>query len=565
MNWLIMGLKALARLPLEKVLVKRPDPVGSINRLEQMLKEANPQPSSAGAGSRGGLGSAAVMANKQPKVTTEETIAYQKREIGKELLLLEKHLQQRCKIAGKACDCCLPPGTAIYTNPATQAIEEVGGPVLTHRGKWAPIMQKFERNYNGELREIMTTYTNFPLILTPEHPILIARDVRKKQRDLWRQKGIDEETLAWLPASMVTERDFMAFPRLKLVRDRKQIGEELAELIGWFVAEGSKYHNRITFSLGKGEEENIHRVQYLIETCLGSAPKLYDKPTEINICFTNVDKVGIFDQFGSGARKKRLPHWFLLLPEAKLRSFLKGLICGDGHISSVSVVITTTSAILAFQLRLLLFKIGILHSLQRRPITDSIIMGRTIHPNGPRYDILIAGDAARSLPVHFDGGQRTVGNHGFMGKKYAFLPVKSNLPIKYVGRVYNIAVEGDESYVTPHGAVHNCEKHPLAIEALAQETLGITGDGLYHEIATWARNVMPITTEAASRSGRYDEEYPPLAVTARNLRKRIMGTEDIKALLSPELDEKVYADVQDILDKAFKKEGGNDGATEETV
>lgn len=110
-----------------------------------------------------------------------------------------------------------------------------------------------------------------------------------------------------------------------------------------------------------------------------------------------------------------------------------------------------------------------------------------------------------------------------------------------------------------------CEKHPLAIEALAQETLGITGDDIYHEVATWARNVMPVTTEEASRSGQYDEEYPALAVTARDMRKRLMGTEDIKALLSPELDEKVYADVQEILDRAFKKEGGNDERTKETV
>lgn len=38
--------------------------------------------------------------------TTDETIRHQKREIVKELLLLEGHLQQGCKIGGKACDCC---------------------------------------------------------------------------------------------------------------------------------------------------------------------------------------------------------------------------------------------------------------------------------------------------------------------------------------------------------------------------------------------------------------------------------------------------------------------------
>ncbi|GAJ24879.1 unnamed protein product, partial [marine sediment metagenome] len=48
------------------------------------------------------------------KVTTEETIAYQKRELGKELLLLEKHLREGCRIpptTGEPCDCCSPKHT----------------------------------------------------------------------------------------------------------------------------------------------------------------------------------------------------------------------------------------------------------------------------------------------------------------------------------------------------------------------------------------------------------------------------------------------------------------------
>ncbi len=45
------------------------------------------------------------------KVTSEETIAYQKREIAKELWQLEKHLAQGCRIPDKTgkripCDCC---------------------------------------------------------------------------------------------------------------------------------------------------------------------------------------------------------------------------------------------------------------------------------------------------------------------------------------------------------------------------------------------------------------------------------------------------------------------------
>ena len=39
-------------------------------------------------------------------VSTEETVNYQRRELVKELTLLEGHLQQGCKINNKGCDCC---------------------------------------------------------------------------------------------------------------------------------------------------------------------------------------------------------------------------------------------------------------------------------------------------------------------------------------------------------------------------------------------------------------------------------------------------------------------------
>ena len=55
----------------------------------------------------------AVQATELPagsvsSVTTEETIAYQNRELAKTLLVLETHLSQGCEIAGKVCDCCSP-------------------------------------------------------------------------------------------------------------------------------------------------------------------------------------------------------------------------------------------------------------------------------------------------------------------------------------------------------------------------------------------------------------------------------------------------------------------------
>lgn len=84
-----------------------------------------------------------------------------------------------------------------------------------------------------------------------------------------------------------------------------------------------------------------------------------------------------------------------------------------------------------------------------------------------------------------------------------------------------------------------CQKHPMAIEALSQEALGMTGDPVYAETAEWTKSVSPMTTAQASASGNYEDKYPKLAVEARELRKRIMGTTDVLPLLEPKDQEKL--------------------------
>lgn len=108
-----------------------------------------------------------------------------------------------------------------------------------------------------------------------------------------------------------------------------------------------------------------------------------------------------------------------------------------------------------------------------------------------------------------------------------------------------------------------CEKHPIIIEGLAQEVLGMENDPLYSEIIEWAREVSPMTTQTASESGKYYETYPQLAIAARTLRKRMMGTTDIAALMTPDTKEKAEQKLKKIIDdlKGPVAEGGkeNDG------
>jgi len=80
-----------------------------------------------------------------------------------------------------------------------------------------------------------------------------------------------------------------------------------------------------------------------------------------------------------------------------------------------------------------------------------------------------------------------------------------------------------------------CEKHPLKIEGLAQETAGMTADPVYSELAVWTHSISAVTSEEAAASGQYDDEYPKLAMKAREFRKAIMPDMEVtNAQLSEE-------------------------------
>lgn len=81
---------------------------------------------------------------------------------------------------------CLPPGQTITTNEGGRAIEDVrvGDLVLTHEGRYKPVMETMNRQHEGELIKI-TTESGRVLYVTEDHPILVggawveARDLRE--------------------------------------------------------------------------------------------------------------------------------------------------------------------------------------------------------------------------------------------------------------------------------------------------------------------------------------------------------------------------------------------------
>jgi hypothetical protein len=390
---------------------------------------------------------------------------------------------------------CLPADTLIYGNHSVYPIQKLRAAnysmkyrVLTHRGRGARVVKFFSREYKGPLVVINEYYTNVPLKVTPEHPILVARNVREKQT-AWQDRGIDEGKLEWVPARELTDKDFIAFPRIRDVKDVAVVSEDLAELMGWYVAEGclseSGRAKSVAFSLGHHEEDKIARVVELIERLFGVEPSITTKGTAVRITLASKYWAPMFEQFGREACERDIPTWFLYLPENKQYRFLKGYVLGDGTINAdhvegeklVRVQMATCSTKLAYRLRLLLFRLGILHSVDLIEGKETKTGERAVRGR-PYYVIMVGGGSTLKLlkelgiePNLGEHAHRGHGwNYGWVGERYVFIPIKSVTTEDFEGIVYNLHVEGDESYLTIHGALHNClERHYLKALGLLEE------------------------------------------------------------------------------------------------
>ncbi|MDP3917557.1 MAG: LAGLIDADG family homing endonuclease [Candidatus Woesebacteria bacterium] len=385
---------------------------------------------------------------------------------------------------------CLPPQTIIFGDPNPKPISsfKVDEKVFSHDGKFSIVKKIFKRKYVGDLININPYYGN-SLSMTPEHEVLCATNVRGKQKDLWR-KNFKVPEIVWKKAKDMNSSDFLLFPRYQIIEDLKKIdieyswtnngcykpttfkqekmvpvNDRLLKLIGVYLAEGSTNgKNNLYFSFGKYETKFITETAKLFKSIFKEELKVSETRTTIDLVCSKRIIVKFFNQFGHRSKEKELPLWLINLPNDKLIHLIWGLVKGDGFIDKYQISYFTSSEKLVYQLRFLLYKIGILHSLKKTVTQGGEIEGRKINPSSG-YTINFSGDAARILNDKIGlkyKVSKTSGNLGYVLDDYVMIPIRKIEKVKYSGFVYNLHTEAN-TYTTFTGVVHNCiSKHLLS-------------------------------------------------------------------------------------------------------
>jgi deoxycytidine triphosphate deaminase/intein/homing endonuclease len=131
------------------------------------------------------------------------------------------------------------------------------------------------------------------------------------------------------------------------------VDEEIAWLLGLYVAEGSRRAKQVTLS--NTDQSILDRVESILDRLDVPSYRAAGAVTACSAMFSEVIR-GL--EMGSGARSKRIPSIIFGWPTALVESFLEGLVDGDGSQDEIRVSVWTSSDRLATDVLLLAERLG---------------------------------------------------------------------------------------------------------------------------------------------------------------------------------------------------------------
>jgi intein/homing endonuclease len=365
---------------------------------------------------------------------------------------------------------CVPKGTVIITRNGWKFVEEIspGDFVLSGDGRFHKVTETFVRPYNGELVRIKARYI-LPILLTPEHPILTANVKRIHVSNKPTRYNFKVEYI-WKPASEVKVGDYLVVPVQKEVsvkdsltinvnpklneRRTLRLDGGLAYILGRYTGDGSstiyyegKYRRGYaSISFGHNEKEEMLK---LVEDLKkqGFSARIINCRSEYRVDFGRLGVTESFRSlFGHHKVKRCIPELiFCNADTGVVKEYLRGLIDADGCILTEKYgkhysMLTTSSRGLALQVQMMCFRINkptrIVESYRKSGFRKGIVFHVWIREDPLKFKQFLLHD----------------GN--------ILVKVKAVDTVKYVGDVYNMSVEGTETYLVSNAVVHNCGFSP---------------------------------------------------------------------------------------------------------
>lgn len=403
--------------------------------------------------------------------------------------------------------CCVPPGTPVFSEYGYRPIDEikVGDKVLTHKGRFKKVTKTMRRQHEGKMVKIFVAGTPDPIRLTPEHPVLIYpyEKINNGSRCLF-YKDIEP---TWVEAQDVKEHDIVLLNPIKNTsvdntinttdylkqffinnntvypnnRADKgiptviSINQEFGRLIGYIIGDGHITETgNLNIAFGGEEQEFADDAAYLLKKYFQLESKIKHAVDRHMISvFCNCSILGQFlkEFLGYRTNDKYIPHCFFNSTKDSKEGVLQGLVRSDGCYKHNTISLCTINKKLASDYRILCASVG---------IAVTIVFNKNSGKNGS-YEINAYGLNAYNLHKivkKFENSIETTENLTGTVRRASTLSFINNFigatvrrvrKENYVGQVYNLSVEEDESYTLSH-IVHNCTIRDPYVDAFIDHT-----------------------------------------------------------------------------------------------
>jgi len=389
---------------------------------------------------------------------------------------------------------CFPGNTLITTSSGRKMIADlkVGESVLTHRGRFKPIVEMMQRNYGKRILRLKIKYGRNPVDATPEHPFYVKRRKSGRSKSYSPAQFVRADDLK--PGDLVLEPfangcEKITLPPVVMKERGQTFGQsgrdgfemklserpcvininsaKMAWLLGFYAAEGHRRGRNpsldrngpcrrvVIYSVADNE------VPMLVEKLMACGFKTCvtkSRGGASRVTVTSIDFWIACSLIGDGAANKQIPERFHSMPLHWQEEFLDAYYTGDGciqkskRIDSVARKATTVSRTLAdgiVRMTARVFKV-VAQCKQTHWAGASKIEGRTVQ-------IKDTYSVGFTLPRN-NGRVRP----GCVTNEGAWLPIIAVESVPGPERVFNIEVADDNSYVAGGFAVHNCQSFSSA-------------------------------------------------------------------------------------------------------
>ncbi len=278
-------------------------------------------------------------------------------------------------------------------------------------------------------------------------------------------RGVDTRS-----SGFIIEGAFVRFPNEHHpgIPHTLQLDEDLAELLGYFCAEGSVTRDSkransyvLNFSFSHSEMDKAIRVGLLLRRCFGVEPQIVKRTTTLAVCTGKASAALLFKSLAGGkGREKRVPQQLFDAKPRIVKAFLDAYVAGDGHVyANGKTTITTVSRHLAFGIAWLALKLGRLPSIYDAAMEETgTIQARTVRRAPHQYSVVwYESDATKRRVIKTDD--------------FYLVPLRSVSLTDYEGDVYNMEVEEEHNYLAGFFLVSNCQNW-ITSQALRDDAAG---------------------------------------------------------------------------------------------